>query len=36
LAPKDKEDAIVTALEQLDLDGTVHRLHVDTKGIQVI
>lgn len=35
LAPKDKEDAIVNALEELGLDGTVHRLRVDTHGIQV-
>ncbi len=36
LAPKDREDAIVLALEELNLDGTVHRLQVDTKGIAIV
>lgn len=35
LAPKEKEDQIVKALENLTLDGTIHRLRVDTKGIQI-
>lgn len=36
LAPKDREDAIILALEELNLDGTVHRLQVDTKGIAIV
>ncbi|MFX3841528.1 homoserine kinase [Streptococcus suis] len=36
LAPKDREDAIVLALEELNLDGTVHRLQVDTEGIAIV
>ncbi|WP_155972960.1 homoserine kinase [Streptococcus ruminantium] len=35
LAPKEKEDQIVKALENLTLDGTIHCLRVDTKGIQI-
>lgn len=35
LAPKEKENQIVKALENLTLDGTIHRLRVDTKGIQI-
>lgn len=35
LAPKEKEDQIVKALENLTLDGMIHRLRVDTKGIQI-
>lgn len=36
LAPKEKEDQIVVALEKLALNGTIHRLQVDTKGIRIV
>ncbi|MGT2711666.1 homoserine kinase [Streptococcus oriscaviae] len=35
LAPKEKEAALIGAIQALDLDGQVHVLQVDTKGIQV-
>ncbi len=35
LASKDKEEQLVRAMEALHLDGSVHQLQVDTKGIQV-
>lgn len=35
-APKDKEDHLKTAIEKLNLDGSVHCLQVDTTGVQVL
>ncbi|NQP34066.1 homoserine kinase [Streptococcus suis] len=36
LAPAEKETELIAAIEALQLDGFVHSLTVDTKGIQVI
>jgi len=36
LAPAEKEAELIAAIEALQLDGSVHSLTVDTKGIQVI
>ena len=36
LAPAEKEAELIEAIEALQLDGSVHSLTVDTKGIQVI
>lgn len=36
LAPKEKESSLVAAIENLNLDGSVHCLEVDTVGIQVV
>lgn len=36
LAPKDKEEHLKTAIEELNLDGSVHCLQVDTTGVQVL
>lgn len=35
LAPKEKEGELIATIDQLDLDGTVHSLQVDTVGIQI-